>query len=255
MASIWFRQSGAISSRPPAGNAHRWALTFFERENHVSNFRLYKNLPGVYLSAFKEKGSIRVGTLSAYRAIEGPRQDVKEGRKDVEFRPKEGIFFPEVPTDLMPPNVRITGGYLYLGPESTADFGSQVPNAYVFCVSEAAIPGKFGDAHYEIINPILFGNMLLKKLKETDPLIYSAHLDKVVYGGPKDVQITRKDELKRLKGYNMPETVLSDYYRKPSKFSHEREHRYVFLTTKPRPNEFVDLYCDLKIIKACCRFS
>jgi hypothetical protein len=224
----------------------------------VSNFRLYKNLPEVYLRAFKEKGSIRVGTLSAYRAIEGSRQDAKEGRKEAVFRPKEDIFFSaeETPTELLPHNVIIRGGYIYMAPGSTADFGSQIPNAYIFCVSEAAIKDKFGDAHYEIIKPMVFRDILLEKLKEIDPQIYFAHLGKVVYGGPKDVQIGRKDDIERLlKGYHLSEAVLSDYYRKPTMFAHEREHRYVFFTTNPSINEFVDLYFDLKTIKACCRFS
>ncbi len=27
VAGAWFRQSGVVSSRPPAGNAHRWVAT------------------------------------------------------------------------------------------------------------------------------------------------------------------------------------------------------------------------------------
>ena len=32
LASSWFRQSGVISSHPPAGNANRWASNIFNRE-------------------------------------------------------------------------------------------------------------------------------------------------------------------------------------------------------------------------------
>jgi len=29
VAQGWFRQSGVVSSRPPAGNAHRWLAPFY----------------------------------------------------------------------------------------------------------------------------------------------------------------------------------------------------------------------------------
>src|SRR6266545_7834749 len=31
LAQDWFRQSGVVSSRPPAGNAHRWAVALLRR--------------------------------------------------------------------------------------------------------------------------------------------------------------------------------------------------------------------------------
>jgi hypothetical protein len=33
VAGSWFRQSGVVSSRPPAGNASRWAAMSFQKKN------------------------------------------------------------------------------------------------------------------------------------------------------------------------------------------------------------------------------
>jgi len=49
LALAWFRQSGVVSSRPPAGNAHRWAACFFlevgrwaKQEDHQRNVRSFR---------------------------------------------------------------------------------------------------------------------------------------------------------------------------------------------------------------------
>jgi len=220
----------------------------------MSQLRLYKNLEKEYFDAFKEHGSLRVGTLNAYREIEDTRKDAKEGLKEVILRPEEDIFFPEMPAHLMPSNIRIIGGFVSFGRGSKVDIGSQIPNAYIFCVSEKRIRNRFGDAYYEIIKPAMFGNMLYEKLKQFDPQVFRVCLEKVSYGGTKDQIIKSNPDLKKLKNYDISNTDLSDYFLKPAAFRHEFERRYVFLTRNPNIEKYVDLTCDLKMIHLCCNF-
>jgi len=223
---------------------------------HSKNIVLYKNLEEKYYHFFKEKGSIRVGTLNAYRAIEGTRQDDKEGLKSTVFNPDEEIHLnkDEIPANLFPSYITVSNVNINLSPGACLNLGVQIPNAYIFCVSEKPIPGKFGDSYYEIIDPSMFGKMLFEKLKELDPGVNSAHLRKISYGGIKDIEIRTENDLERFKNYNINKISLSDYFAKPSRFSDEFEYRYVFFTATPNMREYLDLTCDLKIIHYCCNF-
>jgi len=220
------------------------------------NVVLYKNLEKKYYHSFKEKGSIRVGTLNLYKAIEGTRQDDKEGLKLLGFNPEEEIHLnkDEIPANLFPSFITVPNVNIHLSPGASLNLGVQIPNAYIFCVSEKPIPGKFGDSHYEIIYPSIFCKMLFEKLKELDPEVNSACLRKISYGGIKDLEVRTVKDLERYKNYNLNEISLSDYFTKPSKFSDEFEYRYVFFTATPNIREFLDLTCDLKIIHSCCNF-
>ena len=159
-----------------------------------------------------------------------------------------------IPANLFPSYIKIPNVNIHLEPGASLNLGVQIPNAYIFCVSEKPIPGKFGDSYYEIIDPSMFGNMLFEKLKELDPGVNSARLRKVSYGGIKDLEIRTVKDLEKFDNNNINEILLSDYFNKPSKLSDEFEFRYVFFTTTPNIREFLDPTCDLKIIHYCCNF-
>src|SRR3989304_1628916 len=123
----------------------------------MSQLRLYKNLEKEYFDAFKEHGSLRVGTLNAYREIEDTRKDAKEGLKEVILRPEEDIFFPEMPAHLMPSNIRIIGGFVSFGRGSKVDIGSQMPQTCIFCAPLSRARSGSSWAYYHLIKPAMFG--------------------------------------------------------------------------------------------------
>ncbi len=137
---------------------------------------------------------------------------------------------------------------------SICNFGSQIPDAYIFCVSKK-IREKYGDSHYRIADHKTFGEMIFASLKRADPLVYCMHFNRVVYGGPKDFQVRYASDLsKLLKDYNLSEANILDYYLKPAKYNDDQEYRNVFLTSNPDVKEFIDIECDLETINACCAF-
>src|SRR5574341_1161198 len=82
VAWSWFRQNGVLSSRPPAGNAHRWALRqvrkkWFSRLDKIENmfyFLIFASLPFELLLHLAAQLSLPAQLASLQRRLAGSSQ-------------------------------------------------------------------------------------------------------------------------------------------------------------------------------------
>ena len=218
---------------------------------------LYKNLTETdYLDSFRAYGRVLMRPLSHYRSItDDTKRDDLEGARGVRAHLTESVRknASELP---LPANISIAGTDPRFQPSVVFGAGSKVdiheasPDVYVFCVSES----RFADhpAAYAIVDPNGFGDELARALGRARKAYVSWNLEQVVYGDSKDTVSTQVDfeeaarELER-------DWNFSDYFRKPSSYSGEREWRYVFfLSDQARVGKaiFIDKknlvkYCEL----------
>ena len=211
----------------------------------------FKNLDSKYRDAFQLNGLVRLGTLEYYRTIGGVREDVLEGSKTITIEPKEDLRFePGEINGLLPGNIRIKGGLVRFVPGSSGSFGSSY-DAYIFSVSETQNP-SFGDAAYQIHDPVLFKEMLHSELMKVDVAVFASHFAKVVYGGQKDFQLRFAREEFAAEQFNSMK--LEDFFLKPNDYKHELEWRFAFFTSRAIEKPYYDITCDLATVHACCTF-
>lgn len=211
----------------------------------------FKNLASKYRDAFKLSGVIRIGTLEYYRTIGGVREDVLEGSKTITIHPKEEVRFASGEINgLLADNIKIKGGFVRFSPGSSGSFGSRY-NAYLFSVSEVRNP-SFGDAAYQIHDPVMFQQMLHSELVKIDASIFASHFGEIVYGGQKEFQLRFADE--KLAAAEFNQMKLADFFVKPNDYKDELEWRFAFFTSCAIEKPYRDITCDLATVHACCTF-
>jgi hypothetical protein len=210
---------------------------------------LIKHVEKRYLDDFRERGLVRIGSLKYYRKIEDVRQDESEGSKSIFLHAREQIVLKrEYLRDLMP---SYGADKLTVGEGIHLRICGSVPNAYLFCVSKELVPGRFGDSHYQIRDPVPFGVLLLRALQGLDHSVTIGFLGAVQYGKTEPTFEWTSD-VEAVKEYL--KDGLPDVFRKPLRFACEKEYRYVFIGNERIEADYQDCFCDVTDISKICRF-
>jgi len=180
--------------------------------------------------------------------MEGVGRDEMEGIKNIRLRPtKSQTYTPQDMAKVLPDNVGIRGGFIRFESGSRGDFGTQLPEAYVFCTSTDKLP-TFGDASYQIQKPRSFGKILFDSLRVFDTKIFGFAISRVAYGGMKDPIEDLHSVID--KGYSLKDLLLDDYYQKPSLYSSEKEYRFLFFTDADSIQDETLIECK-KLLPVC----
>jgi hypothetical protein len=199
---------------------------------------------------------MRIGTLNYYREIEGDRQDRLEGVRQLVIDPLQESFRipPKDVGKLTAANVAIRGGYVEVGAGASFVSASRVENTFVFCVSEEVGMTTFGASHYVITHPTPFGHEICRALTRAGYVAEQWTLRAVRYSSEKVMRVRSPAGLEAMPADFLQVGGLDQYFTKPPSYRLEAEWRYVFWTVQPCDLNFLDVQCEVPVIRALCEF-
>jgi hypothetical protein len=189
----------------------------------MAKLLLIKNIDSKHLTEFITDGIIQLSSFSRCRILEGHARDPLEGIKG--FRYSSGNFesFEGKELERLAPEITCKDTQTI----KLLSVSNSIPDAYLFCTSLRILPSY--NAHYYIQNTLMFGKLVFESLRAIDSGVFFWSLNKVIYGGLKDL-ITNRKELELIQGKELKATKIDDYFYKPSTFSPDEEYRFVYFT-------------------------
>jgi hypothetical protein len=214
----------------------------------MTSLVLIKNLNSEHLEMFRANGRVLLSSLKRLREKEGEGRDELEGVKSIELKPTQSrTYTSKEISQFYPPNISIQGGFFRYEAGSKINFGTRLPEAYVFCTSAYRLH-RFGPSNYRILDVQRFGQVLFDSLRVRDPQVFGHAFGRITYGGMKDPI----DDLQFAfqQNYSLKDLKLNDYYCKPICFASEGEYRYVFFTENDLIQDKMCIEC-MSLVTLC----
>ncbi len=202
-----------------------------------------KNLANKHIEEFKAEGKVLLTSFARCRVLEGHSGDPLEGIKGFQFSSGEFEPFHGEELERFAPHIRVSGTQKI----KTLQVSYTIPDAYLFCTSSHTISSY--ESHYDIKNTLMFGKFVFESLRLIDSGVYCWKLDRVIYGGLKDL-ITNRKELEYIQSEEFKTARKDDYFCKPSSYKSDDEYRFVFFTTTNKLSEFT-IVRNKSLIKYC----
>jgi hypothetical protein len=216
---------------------------------------LYKFLEPKFAQDLISEGSIKVGTLSEYRAMEGhdpERGDGQEGELTLKSPAGRHVYGGDpatLPPPLRHPGIHIDPGALVTEGEGAITIKSTIPDLFIYCTTETYDPGygrRFGSGKridcVQINQPEAFFLAIDAALRAAEST------GRMTISEPKWGRCEYRDRQHNWERDDLPVTWLL----KPAKFQGQREIRVCWTTGPGKPLKCIILkvpaikpYCTL----------
>ena len=237
---------GASTPKVPSRMNHNPRVE--QSQSSLRITRLYKYLAPKWADAMIQCGSMRIGTLNEYRAMEArdaERGDVGEGTRTLHSDERPRVYNS---TTELPPVLRGIacgpGGLATNGPNAIV-IENRVPDLYVYCVTEvfdAAVMNAFGGACVSIESPAAFFASVDREFRNKLSTLGLSVRDGVLGGC---VYASRHQNFHAA-------VPVHDCFLKPPAYRHQREFRAVWQPAT-LPISAIALECKAATSKYCRR--